>query len=275
MARKVQVAVVQYAVEVGNQAANEEKALELVRQTARNGSEMILLPELFSTEYFPASRNPEYFAYAIAEDSPSIARFCSIAKEHQSAILLPYFEKAGSRYYNTMLYIDRTGQIAGRYRKVHIPAVRSIEKFYFRPGYDFPVFDTEWGKFGCLICQDRLFPEAARVLALKGADVLFIANAAGNYANFPAIWEAQHVIRAYENGCFVVTSNRVGTENDVTFFGKSLIVAPSGEILQAAGDQEETITAELDLAQVEEMRNLLHMYRDYRPEMYREICTLE
>ncbi len=275
MVKKVRVAVAQYAVEIGKQAANEEKALEITRQAARNGTDIILLPELFATEYFPAGRNPEHFSYAVAEDSQTIARFCGIAKEQQTAILLPYFEKAGSRYYNTMLYIDRSGAIAGRYRKVHIPAVRSIEKFYFRPGYDFPVFETEWGKFGCLICQDRLFPEAARVLALKGADVLFIANAAGNYANFSAIWEAQHVMRAYENGCFVVTSNRVGTENDVKFFGKSLVAAPNGEILQAAGDREETIVADLDLAQVEEMRNLLHMYRDYRPEMYQQICSLE
>ncbi|WP_164553399.1 carbon-nitrogen hydrolase family protein [Brevibacillus marinus] len=275
MAQKVRVTVAQYAVEIGKQTANEEKALEITRQAARNGSDIILLPELFSTEYFPAAKNPQYFSYAVPEDSPTIARFCGIAKEHQTAILLPYFEKAGSRYYNTMLYIDRSGSIAGRYRKVHIPAVRSIEKFYFRPGYEFPVFAAEWGTFGCLICQDRLFPEAARVLALKGADVLFIANAAGNYANFAAVWEAQHVMRAYENGCFVVTSNRVGTENGVKFFGKSLVAAPGGEILTAASDREETIAAELDLVQVAEMRNLLHIYRDYRPEMYREICRLE
>lgn len=276
MANKIKVGIAQYSMKIGHKEENEEKALNVVTQLAQNDNQIILLPELFSTEYFPAERNMEYFSYANQEDDPIIKQFQSIAKKLRVSILLPYFEKAGlGIYYNTTLYLNNSGEIGGRYRKVHIPAVRSIEKYYFRPGNELPIFTAEWGKFGCLTCQDRLYPEAFRVLALKGAQVIFVSNASGDYANFSEMWSPMHRTRAYENGCFIVTSNRVGKENDINFFGNSLIADPTGKILSIASDQEENIEVDLNLDEVEQMRNLLQMYRDFRSEVYQEICSFK
>ena len=275
-AQTVRVGIAQYAIPTSGDRPvhHEQKVLDAVSGLGKSHCDVIALPELCTTAYFPAGQDENAFSLAKGVDDPFVRRVADLASAHGTDILLPIFEDAGEGVcYNSVLFVSRTGEIAGRYRKIHVPAVRSFEKYYFRPGSRIPSFRAVWGDFGCLLCQDRFFPEASRVLALQGACVIFILNASADYARFAETWEAVNVTRAYENGCFVVAVNRCGTEGEIRFFGDSMILAPDGRVIERADDNEASIVTDIDLGEVRRFRHTLQMYRDYRPELYQPIVT--
>ncbi len=272
----VRVGIAQYALaDAGKDGVhNEERVVDFISRLGTMNCDVIALPELCTTAYFPAERDEKAFSLARKSNDPFIERVARLAVEYQAEILLPIFEEAGGGvYYNSVFYIGRNGDIAGRYRKTHVPAVRSFEKYYFRPGSVIEPFRADWGCFGSLLCQDRFFPEASRVLALKGAQIIFLLNASADYARFAETWEPICIARAYENGCFVVAVNRCGMEGANRFFGRSMVAGPDGRVLQSASEDEATIVAEIDLNEVRKFRHMLQMYRDYRPELYQAIVS--
>lgn len=267
----VRIGIAQYTLpwEGKDLVHHEGKVADFISDLGARQCDVIALPELCTTPYFPVEQKEEVFSLAMKADAPFVMRVMRMASEYRSDILLPVFEDAGAGvYYNSVFHLDRNGRLAGRYRKTHVPAVRSVEKYYFRPGAEIGVFEAGWGRFGCLLCQDRFFPEASRVLALQGASVIFVLNASADYARFAETWEPICVTRAYENGCFLVAVNRCGTQGQVKFFGRSMVVAPDGQILDVASDEEVVMVTDIDLREVRRFRHTLQMYRDYRPELY-------
>lgn len=269
----VRIGIAQYAVAGDDMQRNQADVLARIDELGKAACNVAALPELCATRYFPAERDESAFAQAIRIDDPFVSSAAALARDHAMDVLLPIFEEAGDGvYYNSVVRLRADGAVGGIYRKTHVPAVRSFEKYYFRPGDQLKPFTASWGRFGCLLCQDRFFPEAARVLALRGARILFILNASADYAGFAETWEPIHRTRAYENGCFVIAVNRTGEQGDISFFGNSLIVSPDGTVVRAAGTNEELLVADIDPDEVRRFRNSLQMYRDYRPDLYGDIA---
>ena len=198
------------------------------------------------------------------------------------ALIFGYAERDGAYFYNSAAVFDRNGQLVGTYRKTHIPAyfpselrggTGSYEKFYFSPGTSLPVFEFEGIRFGIQICNDRLYPEPSRKLALQGAEIIFMPIAYATYGNDNyrvAIWDLPLQARAFDNGVFVVAANRVGDESGRRHIGMSAIVSPLGGriIKQATMDGPELLVAEIDLDDVDKARRSLPWWRDRRPDLY-------
>lgn len=277
----MKISAVQYACSPDLQQ-NADKAAELVVQSARNGADVVALQELFSTTYFCREMDPRFFDWAEPVQGPLTERFCKIAKQEGVVILLPLFErKAPGVYFNSLVVIERDGSIAGVYRKMHIPDDPGFyEKYYFTPGdKGFRVFDTSAGKIGTLICWDQWFPEAARLTAMAGAELLVYPTAIGTLPEegeeekhrFRDAWKTIQRSHAIANGCFLASINRVGEEGGTRFWGNSFICGPFGEILAEAGEQEEIITAELDFSAIEPHRQTWPFFRDRRIDGYGDL----
>lgn len=269
-------------------AANVAKAEDFVRRAAALGARLILLPELFETPYFCKDQLPEHFALARPFDGhPTIARMAKVAAELQIVLPVSFFERAGQAHYNSLAMIDADGVIRGHYRKSHIPDGPGYqEKYYFSPGdTGFAPVATRVGPVGAAICWDQWFPETARVLALKGAEVLLYPTAIGSEPQDPGYDSRDHWQRVMQghagaNLLPLVASNRIGTEQGrscaITFYGSSFIAGPQGEIVAEAGRDEETIlTAAFDLDQIARMRAGWGIFRDRRPELYESILRLD
>ena len=285
--RQLTVAAIQMACGE-DPAANLAKAEDFVRRAAAKGAGLILLPELFETPYFCKDQLPEHFALARPLDgNPVIARFAAIARELGVVLPISFFERAGQAFFNALALIDADGATRGHYRKSHIPDGPGYqEKFYFSPGdTGFAPVPTRVGRVGAAICWDQWFPEAARVLALRGAEVLLYPTAIGNEPQDPAYDSRDHWRRVMQghaaaNLTPLVASNRVGAETGrnctITFYGSSFIAGPQGELVAEAGLEEETILiASFDLERLAEMRTGWGVFRDRRPELYRPILTLD
>ena len=271
---KIKVAAIQMSAEIANHAANVERAKNLIRQAAEDGCRLCVLPELALDEFFVQWKNTKYFSYAEPPDGPTVRAFQELARQSGVYIALPHFEKAiMGNFYNSLVIIDDQGKICGVYRKNHIPFTRSFEKYYFTPGQGFPVFDTAFGKLGALICYDRRYPESCRELVKKGAQLVVIAISSMRFkgVSFSEIptWEAELRTRALENQVFIIAANRSGVEGDYEFIGRSMIVAPNGEVLAKVGEEENVIVAaEIETDLVEETRRNLPLFRDRRPDLY-------
>ena len=270
-----------------DRAANIAKAKEMVRSAHAKGAGAVLLPELFETPYFCQDQSAEHFALARPfENNPVIAEFSALAAELGVVLPLSFFECAGNVYYNALAMIDGDGRVLGRYRKSHIPDGPGYqEKFYFRPGDSgFLVWDTRCGRLGAAVCWDQWFPEAARIMALKGADALFYPTAIGSEPP-PAppvdsrdLWRRVMQGHAAANYVPVVAANRVGVEQgkagELRFYGSSFIAGPTGEILAELGrDEEGVIVAEVDFASIAKARASWGLFRDRRPDLYGPILT--
>jgi len=288
--RKVTVAAIQMqmAAEVSE---NIRKAEKLVREAAGQGAQVILLPELFERPYFCQQRQYEFYAYAAAlEENPAVRHFRSIARELEIVMPISFYEKDGTRLFNSIAMLDADGTVLGVYRKTHIPDDHYYqEKFYFTPGdTGFKVWATRYGKIGVGICWDQWFPEAARAMALQGAEMLLYPTAIGS----EPILETDsmpHWRRCMQGhaGCNlmpVIAANRVGLEkvepceenggqsSSLNFYGSSFITDHTGALVAEAGRTEETVlTASFDLTQCENDRLSWGVFRDRRPEMYGEI----
>lgn len=262
---------------------NITKAMEGIRTAAQRGATIVCLQELFTSRYFCITEDYEPFKLAEQIPGPTTERFQALARECGVALILPYFEKRTEGvYHNTAAVIDMDGKYLGKYRKMHIPDDPSYyEKFYFTPGDgDIPIFHTKVGKIGVLICWDQWYPEAARIAALRGAEILFYPTAIGwadgerddvKRAQADA-WQTIQRAHAIANGIPVVAVNRVGHEGNLTFWGKSFVANTFGEILyESPSDSEDIAVVSVDLARTQSTRVHWPFLRDRRIDAYGDI----
>jgi N-carbamoylputrescine amidase len=260
--------------------ANVARITELVREAHGRGANVILPSELFEGHYFCRTQREDDFKRARpAGDHPTLRHFQALAAELGVVIPVSFFEQAGPEHYNSVAVIDADGRTLGIYRKSHIPDGPGYqEKFFFKPGNTgFHAFATKFGTIGVAICWDQWFPEAARAMALAGADVLFYPTAIGSEPEEPELdsrdsWQRVMIGHAVANAVAVVAANRVGTEGDMTFYGSSFVCDARGDKLAELGRSESGIAvAELDLAQLQRVRASMGFFRDRRPGLYRAL----
>ncbi|MFR7716278.1 MAG: N-carbamoylputrescine amidase [Clostridium sp.] len=277
--RKVKVAATQMSCSWNGEEVLD-KAEKLVRKAAAEGANIILLQELFETPYFCQKQKFEYFDLAKPlSENAAVKRFTEVAKELQVVLPISFYEKAGNTAFNTIAIIDADGTILGTYRKTHIPdGLPYAEKFYFTPGdIGFKVWKTKYADIGVGICWDQWFPEAARSMALLGAELLFYPTAIGSEPtlNIDSKPHWQHAMQGHAaaNIMPVIASNRIGTETDdessMTFYGSSFIADQTGTIVEEADRETESVLVhEFDLDAIAQMRREWGVFRDRRPEMY-------
>ena len=270
---------------------NIQKADSLVREAADKGANVILLPELFERLYFCQERRYDYYDYALpVEENPAVQHFRKVAKEKHVVMPISIYEKAGTVLYNSIAMIDTDGEVMGVYRKTHIPDDHFYqEKFYFTPGdTGFKVWDTEFGKVGVGICWDQWFPEAARSMALLGAEMILYPTAIGSEpileSDSMPHWRRCMQGHAGSNLTPVAAANRIGIEevepckennfqkSALKFYGSSFIADETGAIVEdGSRDKEEVLLHTFDLDEVRDMRMSWGVFRDRRPEMYKNI----
>ena len=282
--RKVVVAATQMACS-WNREATLAKAEKLVREAAAKGANIVLLQELFETPYFCQRHDFEYMDLATTpEENPAVKRFQEVAKELDVVIPVSFFERAGNAAFNSIAIIDADGTVLGKYRKTHIPdGMPYAEKFFFTPGdTGFKVWKTKYGTIGVGICWDQWFPEAARCMALLGAEILFYPTAIGSepvlQTDSKPHWQRCMQGHAAANIMPVVASNRIGHEvqkdSEMTFYGSSFIADETGGLVaEADRETEGVITAEFDLDAIAQKRREWGVFRDRRPEMYGTLLT--
>lgn len=288
----VKIAAIQMSCE-SNPDANIAHAEKLVRKAASEGSRIILLPELFERPYFCQERRYEYYEYATRTDeNPAVQRFKDIARELNIVLPISFYEKDGTRLFNSIAMIDADGSIMGVYRKTHIPDDHYYqEKFYFTPGNTgFKVWNTRYGNVGVGICWDQWFPETARCMALKGADILLYPTAIGSEpildVDSAPHWQRTMQGHSAANIIPVAAANRFGLEkvtpcrengnqsSELLFYGKSFITDETGAILTEAERSGDVIlSAEFDFDKIREERLSWGLFRDRRPECYSDITN--
>ena len=268
--------------------ANIARAEALVHRAADEGAQIILLQELFETPYFCIDEQDEHFDLAHPiDEQPTIQRMQAIAKERELVLPVSFFERAGHAHYNAVAIVDADGSIVGHYRKSHIPDSPAYEeKFYFSPGdTGFRAIDTRYARIGVGICWDLWFPEAARAMVLKGAELLFYPTAIGSEVMSPEIDSKDHwqtVMRGHSaaNIVPVIASNRIGKESskevEMEFYGSSFIADHKGAIIESADRKTESVlTAKIDLDEVRLYRRSWGVFRDRRPDLYGSLLTLD
>jgi len=280
----LRVALVQHACGE-DRVKNLDTTIDGIRQAAARGARLVLLQELHLTPYFCQQENTRYFDLAEPIPGPSSERLATAAREHGVVIVTSLFERrAAGLYHNTAVVLERDGRLAGRYRKMHIPDDPGYyEKFYFTPGdLGFEPIDTSVGRLGVLVCWDQWFPEAARLMALAGAELLVYPTAIGwspeddqaEKDRQRDAWVTVQRAHAVANGLPVLACNRVGHEPDpsggsgIQFWGSSFITGPQGEILAMAEGQATVLTADVDLARGEAVRRIWPYLRDRRIDAY-------
>lgn len=263
---------------------NVGRASARIAEAASAGAEIVCLPELATSIYFCTEIEREHYKLAESVNGPSVSAIAEAARAAGVYVVFPFYERdeEDEQLYNTAAFIDRRGEVAGRYRKNIIPLTKfpgeiGIEKYYFRPGnLGYPVFDTDLGiRVGITICFERHFPESGRSLALNGADLIFVPTAT------PAgkdMWDVELRSIAIANLLWVAGVNRVQRDvngSEMDFYGKSLVAGPSGEVVAAAGEEaEEILYAVIDTEQSQQLREEWGFFRDRRPEIFGAITRL-
>lgn len=279
----VRIGLIQDRVSVDAEK-NLRKASDQIKLAAAEGARIVCLQELYRTPYFCRTESSKNFDLAETIPGPSTEAFSKVAKATKTVIIAPLFEKrAAGVYHNTAVVIDADGKVLGSYRKMHIPDDPGFyEKFYFTPGdLGFRAFQTRYAKIGVLICWDQWFPEAARLTALQGAEILFYPTAIGwkleepaETRNYHASWETVQRGHAIANGVYVAAANRVGQEGDLHFWGSSFVADPSGHLVyRADAKKEEIILADCDLSKVDQTRREWPFLRDRRIDSYQNITS--
>jgi N-carbamoylputrescine amidase len=269
-------------------AENLKKTLALAEKAAQQGAQIICTQELFRSEYFCQKEDHDYFKLAEPIPGPSTESFQKIAKKHKVVIIASLFEKRASGvYHNTAVVIDADGALLGKYRKMHIPDdPQFYEKFYFTPGdLGFRAWQTKYGRIGVCVCWDQWYPEAARLTAMQGAEILFYPTAIGWHpkekkeygTNQHGAWELIQRSHAVANGCYVAVANRIGLEkpaggDGLEFWGQSFVAGTSGQILaKASQNKEEILIVEVDLGKVDVTRTHWPFLRDRRIDAYGDL----
>jgi N-carbamoylputrescine amidase len=286
-ARSVKIALIQMAM-AADKASNLKKAADRVRDAAGHGAKLVCLPELFATPYFCQSEDAANFELAEPLAGPTVAALSIAARESKVAVVVPLFERrAAGVYHNSLVMLGSDGAVLGSYRKMHIPDDPLFyEKYYFSPGdTGFRSFETGALSVGTLICWDQWYPEAARLTALTGAEVLVYPTAIGWHPSEKAeygaaqvsAWQTMQRSHAIANGVFVAAVNRVGHEGPsdggIEFWGHSFIADPFGIVLAQAGEGEETLYADCDLSRIEWVRQNWPFFRDRRIDAYAGISS--
>ncbi|MCE9619129.1 MAG: carbon-nitrogen hydrolase [Planctomycetes bacterium] len=281
MPRKIPIALLQHAAPPSEPRDSVLKRVErMAREAKERGARIICTQELFAGPYFCQVEDASRMDLAEPIPGPTTGFLGRLAKELQVEIVGSLYERrAPGLYHNTAVLLDPTGNILGKYRKMHIPEdPRFFEKFYFTPG------DLGWqavrgrdASIGMLVCWDQWYPEAARLTALKGAEIIFYPTAIGwwhgetpgDAKQQKEAWKLMHRSHAIANGVFVAAVNRVGTEDDLKFWGGSLLIDPGGEVLcEGSEDKEEVLIGECDLGRIEELRRGWPFLRDRRVDAY-------
>ena len=279
----VKIGLVQSACSA-DPAQNVKKSLAAVERAAARGAQIICTQELFRSQYFCQSEDHKYFQLAEPIPGPSTRAFQALARRKRVVVIASLFEKrAAGVYHNTAAIIDADGSLLGIYRKMHIPDdPLYYEKFYFTPGdLGFRAWQTRYARIGVLICWDQWYPEAARLTALQGAEILFYPTAIGWHPGEKAVhgeqqhsaWETVQRGHAIANGCYVAVPNRIGHEklagDGIEFWGQSFVAGTSGEILaKASATKDEIMVVPLDLGKVELTRTHWPFLRDRRIDAY-------
>jgi N-carbamoylputrescine amidase len=284
---KVTVAATQMACGTGRDA-NIANAERLVREAARRGAQVVLIQELFESPYFCKDHLAAHFALATpVAENPAVQRLARVARELGVVLPLSVFERAQNAYFNTLVMVDADGSVMGIYRKSHIPESPGYhEKFYFSPGdTGFRVWKTRFGTLGVAVCWDQWFPEAARAMALLGAEILLYPTAIGSEPQDPSLdsrWHWQRTMQGHAaaNVMPLVASNRIGRERgeklEIAFYGHSFIADHTGEVVAQADDHtEQVLTATFDLDEVRRYRHSWGVFRDRRPDLYGPLLKLD
>ena len=285
--REVTVAATQMACsnETDKNVSNAEK---LVRQAASEGAQIILIQELFESQYFCMDQKEELFELSKPfENHPTIKKFSELAKELKVVLPVSFFEKANRAHYNSVAIVDADGSVLGKYRKSHIPDGPGYqEKFYFNPGdTGFKVWNTKYAKIGVGICWDQWFPEAARSMVLSGAELLLYPTAIGGEPEDDGfdssdMWQRAMIGHSASNQIPVIASNRIGTEKGIDienyFYGRSFVTNHVGDkIAEGSRDREEVLIGKINLSEAETLRNVWGVFRDRRPELYKGLLNLD
>jgi N-carbamoylputrescine amidase len=284
--RMLKAATLQFAMS-SNSDENIATGVRMVTEAAKQGAQLILLPELFALPYFCKTQKPAYFSEAHPyEENPILHKFSELAEKLNVVLPVSFFERAGQCYFNSLAMIDADGEILDVYRKSHIPDGPGYqEKFYFSPGdTGFKVWETQVGHIGTAICWDQWFPEAARIMTLMGAEVLCYPTAIGSEPQDSSIdskphWQLTMQGHSAANMIPLVVSNRIGKECDddvcINFYGSSFLTDHHGQIITESTRTEEAIQyAEWDLNAANEARRAWGLFRDRRPELYADILGL-
>lgn len=256
-----------------NKEKNLEKAMRLAQIASEKGAHIICFQELFTTHWFPKEIDKSHFTLAERMDGSSMVKMQKLAKEYEVVLVCPIFEEDDTNdFYNSAVVIDAGGEILGVYRKIHVPQIPLWEeKYYFHPGnLGFPVFKTKYATIGVQICWDNFFLEGSRILALKGAQIIFSPTAAAFASQ--RRWETVISSNAISNGVYIFRVNRVGSEERQDFYGKSFCVSPEGELLdEPTGMKEGIALINADLKMIDQVRKEWPFFKDRRPEVYKEI----
>ena len=284
---KVKVAATQMACS-NNTNANVANAEELICTAAEKGAKIILIQELFESQYFCMDQKEELFELAKSmENHPTIQKMSKLAKRLKVVLPVSFFEKANRAYFNSIAVIDADGSIMGVYRKSHIPDGPGYqEKFYFNPGNTgFKVWNTTYAKIGVGICWDQWFPEAARSMVLQGAEILLYPTAIGGEPETDGfdssdMWQRAMIGHSAQNQVPVIASNRIGTEQGIDnsnyFYGRSFITNHVGDkIAEADRETQQVLIGELDLKEAETLRNVWGIFRDRRPDLYSTLMSVD
>ncbi len=250
---------------------NIERAVEMTELAAEKGAAIVCYPELFLTPWFPRREEQSIFSWAQDPAGPPLQRLQALSRSTSTVLIVPFFESSGGHYYNSAAVID-CGTVLGFYRKMHVPNLPLYrEQFYFSPGDGgFPVFKTSCGTIGVQICWDNLFPEGSRILALKGAEIIFAPTAAS--LNTHTLWERSITSNAFANNIFIFRVNRVGKEEGITFYGRSFCADPWGEMAsELAGSKDAIVIADIDLDERAAAGETWGFLRHRRPGEYGEL----
>ena len=282
---KIKVAISQFACIKGDQEVNINKAFDLASKAVSQKVNILLLQELFQSEYFCSTQNAKFFDYAISfPDNSIFEKFSNFCKRNNIVIPISFFEKSGQNYFNSVVVIDADGSFSSLYRKSHLPDGPGYnEKFYFSPGNTgFKVFKTKFASIGCAICWDQWFPECARSMTMDGAEILMYPTAIGSEPHDSTIsskdhWQNVMKGHAAANQIPVLASNRVGVEKEgsisLTFYGNSFIANHLGNVISNMDNESEGIlVSELDLEESKKYRQSWGNFRDRRPELYKKVC---
>ena len=285
---KVKVGLLQMA-SCPQPQGNLDKAREGIQQAAEQGVQILCLQELFRSQYFCQMEDETFFDLAESIPGPTTEILSVLARRHGMVMVVPLFERrAAGVYHNTVVVLDADGTLLGSYRKMHIPDdPLYYEKFYFTPGdQGYPTFDTRYGSVGVLVCWDQWYPEAARLIAMGGAQILFYPAAIGWHPSEKAqygttqkeAWKTIQRSHAIANGIFVASVNRVGCEcppggKGLEFWGGSFVCDPFGVVLREASSKEELLVTECDWGRIEEVRRQWPFLRDRRIDSYAPIVN--
>lgn len=273
--RVIKVAALQELTMPGSSVqAKLERSLALIEKASRAGAQIILGGELSTTDYvrFYGEKDNDLFSEAEPIPGPSTEAVGRLTRKYGNYVIFPMFERgAPGIYYNSAATVGPDGNVVGNYRKTQVAGVQALEKMYFRAGQDFRVLETAFephARFGTIICHDRRYPETARIIAMLGAEILFVPTAAPGYAH-GVHWTNLNIMRAVDNGMFAIYSNRVGAEGGNSYFGESMIVNPMGEVIAKAGKEENhVLLADCDLSLVDKARIAVPTLRDMRGDFW-------